>query len=79
MKSRIKNFRRSFVSGQSTLELTVAMIGALLFLFGSLKLFLWVNERLVQRHLAYEETRAEAGNNNPRAKYEPSKALSFFH
>lgn len=44
-------------SGQASLEMTVALVGAILLLFGSLKVFLWLNERLVTRHQNYEATR----------------------
>ncbi|MDP3723315.1 MAG: hypothetical protein Q8R91_07455 [Candidatus Omnitrophota bacterium] len=45
--------------------MTVALTGALLLLFGSLKVFLWINERLVTRQLYYESTRVAAGSINP--------------
>ena len=51
--------------GQASLEMTLAMIGALLLLFGSLKVYLWINERLVSRQLAYEATRVAAGSTQP--------------
>ncbi|MBI2495482.1 MAG: hypothetical protein HYY59_02090 [Candidatus Omnitrophica bacterium] len=35
--------------------MTVALMGALLLLFGSVKVFLWINERLVARQVAYEQ------------------------
>lgn len=53
--------------------MTVALIGALLLLFGSLKVFLWINERLVKRQVSYEATRVSGGNWD-----EPSKKLDIF-
>ena len=59
---------------QASLEMTVAMIGAILLLFGSLKLFLWLNERLVTRHQHYEATRVSGG-----PWQEPSTPLRIFN
>ena len=65
--------------GQASLEVTVALIGALLLLFGSLKIFLWLNDRLVRRQQAYESTRAAAGRSTGAVMgYEPSETLSVF-
>lgn len=55
--------------GQASLEMTAALIGALLLLFGSFKIFLWVNERVIQRHQRYEATRGGMGGGN----FEPDK------
>ncbi len=63
---------------QASLEMTVAIIGSLLLLLGSLKLFIWLNERLVGRHLKYNDTRANAASDNPDAAYEPTQKLSIF-
>ena len=66
--------------GQASLEMTLALIGALLLLFGSLKVFLWVNERMVSRQLSYEATRTAAGNHaSPGTAWvEPQKRLNIF-
>jgi len=45
--------------GQSSLEVTVALIGAIVLLFGSLKVFEWINERLISRQIAYDEGQPE--------------------
>jgi len=42
---------------QSTLEIVVAVIPILVFLFCTLNLFLWVNERIVRRQKRYEQGR----------------------
>ncbi len=42
--------------------MTVALIGALLLLFGSFKVFLWLTERIVSRQTAYENSRVAAGS-----------------
>lgn len=61
--------------GQASLEMTLAMTGALLLLFGSFKVFLWTNERLIMRQTAYEQGepgtgkggRVDAGSAPPEA------------
>jgi hypothetical protein len=42
------------LTGQASLEMTAALIGALLLLFGSLRVCLYFSERLVKRHQNYE-------------------------
>lgn len=65
--------------GQASLELTVAMIGALLLLFGSLKVFLWLNERIIARQIAYERSRVTAGTDASVVQWsEPAKRLEIF-
>ena len=59
---------------QASLEMTAAIVGALLLLFGALKLFLWVNERIVVRQRNYEATRASGGHWE-----EPNKPLRIFN
>ena len=59
--------------GQASLEMTVALIGMLLLLLGSLKVFVWMNERLVARQRSYENTRVSGGR-----WVEPSKPLDIF-
>ena len=52
------------------------MTGALLLLFGSLKVFAWVNQRLVERQVSYEATRVAAGSTEPGKLWvEPSAPL----
>jgi hypothetical protein len=51
--------------GQSTLELAAALIVVVLFLMASLKIFLWLNDRMVRRQVAYENTRIAAGSQWP--------------
>ena len=64
---------------QSSLEMTLAMIGALVLLFGSIKVFIWLAQRLVARQQAYENTRVAAGSSAPGRKWdEPSQKLSIF-
>lgn len=62
--------------------MTVALIGTLLLLLGCFKVFLWVNQRLIQRQRAYEATRAQAGTGtsaNPVRWQEPSERLRIFN
>ncbi|MBU3934116.1 hypothetical protein KKD20_06880 [Patescibacteria group bacterium] len=49
---------------QSTLEITVALIAVFILFLGSVKIFVWVNERMVLRQEAYEKTRVSAGSSN---------------
>lgn len=59
--------------------MTVALVGALLLLFGSLKVFLWINERLVERQVNYEKTRVSAGSQDSLKLWEePDKPLKIF-
>ena len=59
--------------GQASLEMTLALVGALLLLFGSLKVFLWLNSRFVARQQAYEASRVAAGSTQPGTTWnEPS-------
>ena len=64
---------------QASLELTLAMIGALLLLFGSLKVFLWLNERIIARQIAYERSRVQAGTDASVVQWnEAAKPLRIF-
>ena len=59
---------------QASLEMTAALVGALLLLFGAFKVFLWVNERIVARHQQYETTRVGGGQ-----IAEPTQPLRIFN
>jgi len=63
--ARCKGQARALQRGQASLETTLAMLGALLLLLGSVKVYLWVNERLISRQQAYEATRVAAGSTQP--------------
>lgn len=54
--------KRRAYSGQATLEVTVALILIMLLIVGSIKIFLWLNERMVFKQEAYEGTRVSAGS-----------------
>ena len=45
--------------------MAVALLGMLLLLFASVKVFVWMNERVVRRQMAYEATRVNAGAGTP--------------
>ncbi len=49
-------------SGQASLEMTVAMLCLMTLLFGSVKVFLWLVERVATRQVDYSNTRVEAGS-----------------
>ena len=53
--------------GQASLEMTLALWGALLLLLGSMKVCLWIGERLVRRQQYYNCTRVAAGSSAPGA------------
>jgi len=48
--------------GQSTLELTAALVVIVILLIGSVKIFLWLNDSMVRRQVNYEATRVAAGS-----------------
>lgn len=65
--------------GQASLEMTLALIGALLLLFGSVKVFVWLNSRFVERQQAYEASRVAAGSTQAGMTWnEPSQKLAIF-
>jgi len=55
-------------TGQATLELALAIVCIFILLLGSLKIFLWVNQRLVLRQEHYESSsdygRVKAGSSS---------------
>ena len=53
--------------GQASLEMAIAMGGVILLILGSLKVCVWVNERLISRQQYYEATRVLAGSAPPGA------------
>ena len=67
-----------WMRGQAALEMTAALIGVLLLLFGSLKVCLWLAERLIARQQSYEATRVGHGAGGGGSLTEPSKALRIF-
>ena len=66
------------LQAQASIEMAVALVGALLLLFGALKLCLWFNGRYLTRYEAYERSRADAGGDNTTAPYEPDEPLDLF-
>ena len=70
-------------SGQATLELTAAMVGALLFVVAAVKVVLWSAERFVTRTQNYDRTRTsaasvrESNNADWDGSYEPTKKLEI--
>ncbi len=53
------------LTGQASLELALSVICIFLLLLGALKIFVWVNSRLVTRQELYEESRISAGSDDP--------------
>jgi hypothetical protein len=52
----------SRLNGQSTLEMTAALIVLMILLVGAARIFVWLNERMAYRQYQYENTRVEAGS-----------------
>ncbi len=48
--------------GQTSLEMTVALVMVMMLLLASVKIFLWLNQRIVIQQVDYENTRVQAGN-----------------
>jgi hypothetical protein len=44
---------------QATIEFTIAFIACILFLIGITKIFVWVNQCIVERQVRYQETRGD--------------------
>ncbi len=72
----------AFGRGQATLEMTVAIIGALVLLVGSVKITLWAAERYFTRVKNYDLTRKAAASapagTPPDTSYEPTTKLKIF-
>lgn len=62
---------------QASLELALSLTCALLLLFGSLNLFLWLNRRIVHRQEDYENTRVAAGSNQPGVEVNQQDAARY--
>ncbi len=52
----------SRLRAQASLEMTAAMLGVLLLLFGAFKICLWTVERIVKRDESYNRSRVNAGS-----------------
>ena len=61
-RSALRVFRLASRRAQASIETAMAFIGVLILLLGSLKIFLWLNERLIVRQQNYEATRVKAGS-----------------
>jgi hypothetical protein len=62
------------ILAQSTIEFAISLVLAVLFLFLSCNVFVWMNHNIVQRQKDYEATRLEAGNVN-----DPGRADFYTH
>lgn len=63
-----KVIRGNAVRAQATIEFGIALILVVLFLFLSANLFVWLNRNVVQRQVAYENTRVVAGDGRDQTK-----------
>ena len=68
LKKRPKSARQIGKTGQVTLEIALSLICVFLLLWGSVKVFVWVNGRLVLRQEDYESSadygRIKAGSSS---------------
>jgi len=55
-------FRAGRGRGQSSLEMTAALIMVLLLLVAAVRIFAWLNRRIIWRQRDYEATRIQAGS-----------------
>jgi len=53
--------------GQSSLEMTVGMIMVLMMLVAAVRIFAWINRRLIYRQEDYEASRISAGSQSHEA------------
>ena len=81
--SALRTPHSAWSRGQATLEVAVAMAGALIFLVAAVKIVLWSTERFVARTQNYDRTRASAAGVQASASadwdnsYEPTKRLEI--
>jgi hypothetical protein len=50
---------------QSSIEMVIALICALILFLGSVKIFSWANSAMVTRQQWYDSTRVAAGSSSP--------------
>ena len=61
--SELRTFRaRRPLKGQASIEMALAFVGTLLLLFGTLRVFMWMNSRILTREQDYDNTRVDAGS-----------------
>jgi len=64
---------------QASIEFSIGLIIAILFLIITCNLFVWLNYCLVRRQVAYEGSRLEAAHSNPgNADFYTPPKLSIF-
>ncbi len=56
---------KTLKKGQSSLEMAIAFVAVFILLLGSARIFVWLNQRMVTRQEAYEQTRIAAASNQP--------------
>ena len=61
---KTENREQKTVTAQATIEVTLAFVCVLILLFASVKIFIWMAERMVQRQEDYEATRIQAASIN---------------
>lgn len=49
-------------SAQASIEVTLSLICVFLLLFGSFKIFVWMNKRMISRHNDYQVDRVDAAS-----------------
>jgi uncharacterized protein (UPF0333 family) len=62
----IRNFSRDKARAQASIEFSLGLVTAVLFLFLTCNFFIWCGRNIVQRQIAYESSRKNAASNtNP--------------
>lgn len=59
LKKRRKSFGQLRIKAQVTLELTISLIICLILLVGATKIFVWLNQIMVERQQAYQNIRTQ--------------------
>lgn len=75
----MKNYFKRGILAQSSIEFTLGFVMAILFLYLTCNLFVWLNHSMVARQQAYENSRAVAASTTEyRSDAEPGK-LDFYN
>lgn len=56
-------------SAQASIEVTLSLICVFLLLFGSFKIFVWMNKRMISRHNDYQVDRVDAARTPTNREY----------
>jgi len=73
----MKNYFKRKILAQVTIEFSIGCVLALLFLYLTCNLFVWLNHSLVARQRGYEDSRNVAASSTTRPHGDPGK-LDFY-